>query len=145
MATLNRNYFSLYGKLLGLARGVISAGDSVLVGDQFHGTLFSTLDTITAHAGGGQANAFKLTAFINRVTTVGTAADSVALPPSQPGMTITVINDAAVNSLQVFGTSPDTIDAVATGTGIALAAGHRGEFVCVTAGAWQSYGGAKAA
>lgn len=141
---LNTNYASLKGRLLGLARGVITPGDSFLTGDQFHGPLFSVADSLVAHAGGTQAAALPLTAMLNRIITVGTAADSVRLPPSQPGMCVTVINDAGANSLTVYGAGTDTIDAVATATGNALAAGHRGEYVCVTAGKWQSYGGAKA-
>lgn len=145
---LNKAFLSLHGRRLGLFSGITGArvDDSVLAGDGFHGCLFSTADSITAHAGGGQAGAVNLTAFINRVTTVATAADSVALPPSQPGMMVTVINDAALNSMQVFGNYAEaaTIDGVATGTGNALAAAHRGVYVCVTAGKWESYGGAKA-
>jgi len=142
MAFLNKNFLSLHGRVLGLFRGVISPGDSYLGGDSFQGVLESTADTLTAHSGGGQASALPLTAAINRVTTVAAAADSVLLPPSQPGMTISVINDGA-NALQVFGTSPDTIDAAATGTGVALTAAHRAYYVCVTAGAWQSNAGTK--
>lgn len=146
---LNKNFLSLHGRKLGLFQGFISAGavqdDTMLGGYGFHGILQSVSDGLTAHSGGGQTNALKLTAMINRVTTVGAAADSVRLPPSQPGMTVTVINDAAVNSMTVYGDGTDTIDGVATGTGNALAAAHRGVYVCYAAGTWVSYGSAKAA
>ncbi len=61
-------------------------------------------------------------------------------------MSVSVINDGA-HSLQVYGNYIEgaTIDGTATGTGNALATAHRGEYVCVTQGAWQSYGGAAAA
>lgn len=142
---LGGNFLSLHGRLYGLFRGLVNVGDAWLGGDGFQGVLQSSADTLTAHAGGGQASALPLTAAINRVTTVGTAADSVRLPASQPGMTIVIINDAGANSLTVFGAGTDTIDGVATGTGNALAAAHRGYYFCPTAGIWQSIGGAKAA
>lgn len=88
----------------------------------------------TAHAGGGQASALALTAAINSVDTVATAADSVALPaPSYAGQTITVINTTAT-SMQVFGAGTDTINAVATGTGVAQAAGKTAVYVAITTG-----------
>lgn len=93
-------------------------------------------DNLTAHAGGGQAAALLLAKVVNRVSTVATAADSVKLPASSPGMQITIINDAAVNSMQVFGTNPDTINNVATGTGVAQAAGKTAIYSCPVAGKW---------
>lgn len=99
-------------------------------------------DAVAARAGGGQANATQLNARINRVTTVATAADSVKLPVSAPGETVTVINAHATNALQVFGTSPDTINGIATGTGVSVPAGKTAEFFCVTAGAWHMQLGA---
>ncbi len=102
------------------------------------------LDGITAHAGGGQASAVQLTNGWNRVTTVATAADSVQLPAALPGSQVLVINDAAANSLQVFGKNgnTDTIDGTAGATGEAIAAAKRRLFFCLTAGAWQSLLGA---
>lgn len=90
---------------------------------------------ITAHAGGGQGSATALTGAINRVDTVATAADSVALPaPTFVGQHVTVINNAAANSMQVFGSGTDTINGVATGTGVAQAAGKTAVYVAVTTG-----------
>lgn len=91
---------------------------------------------ITAFAGGGKANATQLTADINKVTTVATAADSVLLPPALAGATVFVKNGGA-NSAQVFGQGTDTINGVATGTGVALAAGKSGIYVCVVDGDWE--------
>lgn len=99
----------------------------------------STTDSITAHAGGGQANATALTTTINRVATVATAADSVKLPTSAAGMVVTVINSGA-NACQVFGNNTATINGVASGTGVSLASGKTAVYSCVTAGAW--FGGA---
>lgn len=102
----------------------------------------TTADGITAHAGGGKASATHLTATINRLATVATLGDSVLLPPSYVGAQVVVINDGAANA-QIFGAGTDTIDGVATGTGVTLTAAHRAIFFCVTAGAWQSLAGTK--
>jgi hypothetical protein len=91
---------------------------------------------LTAHAGGGQASALALTATYCRVTTVATAADSVKLIPAVIGAQQTVRNDAATNSMQLFGSGTDTINGVATATGVAVAAGKQAELTCYSAGAW---------
>jgi hypothetical protein len=98
----------------------------------------SYTDGITAHAGGGQASAVPLTSMINRVTTVATAADSVALPLAAPGMDITVIN-AGANAMQVFAQngSSDTIDGTAGSTGYSQAAGKSVQYLSTAAGAWH--------
>lgn len=100
---------------------------------------FTCVDGLTAHAGGGQANALALTAAINRVATVATAADSVALPPAVGGQIVIVSNSAASNAMQVFaanGTS-DTINATAGSTGISVAAGKGIIFFSAVAGRWH--------
>ena len=88
---------------------------------------------LTAFAGGGQANATLLPNGSNVVATVATAADSVKLPLSAPGAMITVVNTSA-NSMQVFGSGTDTINDVATATGVAQAAGKIAIYVCTTGG-----------
>lgn len=137
------NYLSFHGRVFGIFRGLITGGDAFVGGDGFHGILNSFTDTITAHVGGTQAAALALVSVVNRVTVVGSAADSVKLPPSVAGMSILIINDAAANALQVFGAGTDTIDGVATATGVALTAAKRAWFICATAGAWQSLTGVK--
>jgi hypothetical protein len=109
------------------------------IGTGYSGSLptVSSTDGLTAHVGGAQAAALALTTVINRVTTVGSAADSVKLPPSAPGLQITVINAAATNSMQVFGSGTDTINGVATATGVALAAGKSATYYCTVAGVWH--------
>jgi len=83
----------------------------------------STGTGITAHAGGGQANATLLTTQFNRIDTVATIADSVKLPaPSYIGQEVEIVNNTT-NSLQVFGSGTDTINGVATATGVAQAGG----------------------
>lgn len=95
-------------------------------------------DSLTAHAGGGQGSALLLTAQMNRVTTVGTGADSVKLPVSIAGLTIQVTNAAASNSMNVFPQTGDAINALSANAAFALAAGKTATFSCYTAGQWHS-------
>ena len=109
---------------------------------------------ITATASGNQANAYALTAQISRVDTVGSGNDSVSLPkvvaspqntsyPGYVGAMMFVRNNAGANSMQVFGVTPDTINSVATGTGVAVPAGKSAIFWCdgytqsTNVGTWQ--------
>lgn len=96
-------------------------------------------DGIVAHAGGGQALATQLVAEINRLATVATAGDSVKLPASQPGLTIVIINHG-VNSAQIYGAGTDTINDVASATGVPQMAGSMVIYSCTTAGAWYTEG-----
>lgn len=96
---------------------------------------------LTAHAGGGQASAQALdaTKSFHEVTTVGTAADSVKLPAATGSGNLHIVkNSAASNSLQVFGQSTETIDGVASATGVAVAAGKSRLLIDSAAGKWQS-------
>jgi hypothetical protein len=103
---------------------------------------------LTAHAGGTQAAALALSATksFHEVTTVGSAADSVSLPLcTGSGKIHWVKNSAAANSMQVFGAGTDTIDQVATATGVAVAAGKSRAFIdtaTAPAGRWESLLGA---
>lgn len=107
----------------------------------------SAQDNITAHAGGGQTSAQQLYAEVNRVTTVATAGDSVMLPPAvvnqsvtqQAGLTVFVINHGA-NAMQVFGSGTDTIDDVATATGVSQMPGSATIYTCTTTGKWYANG-----
>jgi len=103
-----------------------------------------TQTPITANAGGGQASGVQLVAgkTVHEVTTVTTAADSVKLPPATGSGAWHFVKNSGANSVQVFGTSPDTIDGVATGTGVAIAAGKARLFIDTAAGKWQSLLGA---
>lgn len=101
----------------------------------------STVVGLIAHAGGGQGSALLLSAQYNRVDTVGTAADSVRLPPpTYIGQEVEVMNNAGANSMQVFGSGTDTINGVATATGVAQAAGKFAMYKASsvgTAAAWH--------
>lgn len=101
---------------------------------QTDGIAMTVQDTITARAGGGQGSATQLTGPIVRVTTVASAADSVKLPaPREAGDTIYIRNSGA-NSMQVFGSGTDTINGVATATGVAQAAGTLAQYIAMTSG-----------
>lgn len=102
----------------------------------------SSTDNLTAHAGGGQTNALALSTEVNRVTTAATAGDSVMLPPSSPGLTIFVINHGA-KPIQVYGSGTDTIDDVATATGVSQMQGSNTIYTCATTGKWYSNGTAE--
>lgn len=91
---------------------------------------------LTAHAGGGKTNALQLTGQMASVGTVATAADSVKLPPATAGTSYNLANDGAF-SMQVFGQGTDTINNVATATGVAQAAGVAGHYFCAKAGNWS--------
>jgi hypothetical protein len=115
------------------AWGVVGAGLGYSAG-------FSTetaLNGITAHAGGGQGSATLLTAEINRVTTVATIADSVLMPVSAPGMSVTVTN-AATNSMNVFPQSGDAINALGANAAFAVAGGKTATLTCAVAGQWHA-------
>ncbi len=94
---------------------------------------------LTAHSGGTQASGLALstTKPVHNVTTVAAGNDSVLLPASTGGGAVHIVmNSAAANSMQVYGSGTDTINAVATATGVALAAGKSAVFVDYAAGTW---------
>lgn len=98
---------------------------------------------IVAHAGGGQAAATQLSYEVNNVTVVATAADSVKLPATlvSGGLTVIVMNNGA-NAMQVFGFGTDTINDVATATGVSQAAGTVEMYTSPALGVWYSNEGA---
>lgn len=101
--------------------------------------LESIQDNITANAGGGQGAAFQITTQTARVTTVATAGDSIKLPASNPGCEIVIINHGA-NPMQVYGSSTDTIDDIATATGVSQMANSFVIYSCTTVGKWYTEG-----
>ncbi len=103
------------------------------------GVKSSAANALTAHAGGGQASALALTSIINRVTTVGSANDSVKLPAAVAGMKdIVVENAAASNSMNVYPVSGEVINALSPDAPLALAANKRAIFFCAVTGTWGS-------
>lgn len=104
---------------------------------------------ITAHAGGTKAAAYQLTRGFNVLATVATNADSVLLPTDRVvGDEVIIVNDGAANA-QIFGAGSDTIDAVASATGVVLTAAKRCSYyvASISSGiaAWVSNMGVKSA
>ena len=98
----------------------------------------TTLDGITAHSGGGQGSATALPAMINRVTTVAAGNDSVVLPATAVGLSITVINAAASNALAVFPPSGSYINALSINAAFSVAAGKTATFYACNSTQWHS-------
>lgn len=124
-----------------------SRGWKIMAGILMTGPIkLAVADNITAHAGGGKANATPLNAKfdVHRLSVCATAADSALLPPAEPGRAVVVINDGAA-AAQLFGKGTDTIDGVVTATGVPLTNAKRCIYYCLTAGAWQSLMGVKSA
>lgn len=92
--------------------------------------------SITAHAGGTQAAATPVTTAVTLIAVCATAGDSVVLPPATGGQVLWIINAGAA-SCQIFATpGPGTINGIANGTGIALAAGKSMTLMAPIQAAW---------
>jgi hypothetical protein len=105
------------------------------IGEERYIGLTNSEDTITAGTGATQATAYQLTAQLNRVTeSTSGGTDSVALPKisnraigdgnmAKVGQIVVIRNDSSY-SITVYGGTGvlDTINSVATGTGVSLAA-----------------------
>jgi hypothetical protein len=137
---MSQTYFKGSVKIdtLTVTNGVTNAGITSTGTMDLQGAVFALDNTetgITAHSGGGQSSAYQLSKVVSIVGTVGTAADSVKLPaPSKVGQIAIVHNGAASNSMQVYGSGTDTINGVATGTGVAQAAGKMAIYVATSTG-----------
>ena len=95
---------------------------------------------ITAAAGGGQLNATKLAPDFNRITTVATIGDSVQLPMGTSPIICVIIN-ATNQAVQVFGNGSDTINGVASATGISQLGNSVDLYICGGSGLWFVEGG----
>jgi len=127
-----------YDIALFMCAGVGSWGFEAGVGSSGSLNTVLSCDNITAYASGGQASATLLPGDINRITTAA-AGSSIKLPASAPGLDIYVINHGA-NAVQVFGSGTDTINDIATATGVSQMVGSMTLYSCSTAGAWYSNG-----
>ena len=90
---------------------------------------------ITANSAGTQAGATKMNPNVSyhNVTTVAGSGHGVRLPPAKVGAVHFVKNSGA-NAMQVFGDGTDTIDSVATATGVSQASGDGQFFGCLVNG-----------
>jgi hypothetical protein len=144
-APLARAQFIDQGENLDVSQ-VLAVGGSVKAGQTANNQLYGqamAVDTVTAHAGGGQANGVPVTTPLIRVTVVASAADSITLPPAIRGMEILVLNDAAANAMNVFPAVGETINAGAANAALSVAAQNGAGtgptiFVCFTNGAWRT-------
>lgn len=94
----------------------------------------AVLDNVTAKASGGQATSgasvIPLATTYVRVATVASIADSVTLPPCTTGLgDEVVIYNAGANSLNVFPSVGDSINAGAANAAFAIAAAKSASFV----------------
>ncbi len=95
--------------------------------------------SITAFAGGGQANATSLSTKWNEVTTCGNDYDSVKLPAMKIGSKVVVFNNTS-NILSVYPVSGESISAV-TNYQFNIAAGGVMSFESHKTGLCFAYGG----
>jgi hypothetical protein len=93
--------------------------------------------SITARAGGGQALATPIRSALTLIAVCATAGDSVGLPPAVGGQMLWLTN-AGATAAQLFAAPgvADTINGIAGGTGISLAAGKAITLMSPLPGAW---------
>lgn len=116
--------------------------DATLV-NQILSQIFSYQDGITAHAGGGQANAVKLTAAMNYIAVVATSGDSVELPSALPnpnfGISFCLVhNSSAAGNLDVYPASGDQINEGAANAEFTVNATKSALFFCAHKGEWSA-------
>lgn len=151
-----KNFMSIFGRRLGLFQGLMSPTDEWLGGDNFQGVLNGTAaGLVTLAAQSSQALGFPLTAAVNQFSTVAASSFAV-LPPAVVGMGVWVVNDGG-QTLTVCGAAgtADTIDGVATATGVSVSNARRTYFkatataltasgaTAAVVGTWVSMGVAK--
>lgn len=100
--------------------------------------VYSAANALTATASGTQGTSLLLAAAFNRITTVATGGDAVKLPAAVAGAEVTVFNKAAANSLNVFPSLGDAINALAANTAYAVAATKGVTFTCCVNGIWDT-------
>ncbi len=99
------------------------------------GNLLGTNPNAAATPGGGQTNAAQVSSGMTEVSVTATAADSIKLPQAVPGAAACLRN-SGVASMQVFGQAGETINAVASATGVAQANGTTALYLCFSPGKW---------
>lgn len=92
---------------------------------------------LTAKGGGGQDSSATSTHAVAIVATVSAGNDSFTLPAATgSGRVRLVSNQAAANSMQLFGLGSDTVNAANSGTGVAVAAKKNALCVDYASGKW---------
>lgn len=157
-----KNFLTLHGRRLCLFQGMVpgfnQANDSWLGGDAFQGVLQGVAaGLVTLAAQSSQALGFPVQAAVNQFSTVASGS-YIILPPAVMGMLITIAHDGS-NNAQVCGSAAtlDTIDGIATATGVTLTAARRGFYLATNTallasgtaaavpGTWVSWYGLKSA
>lgn len=115
--------------------GPVTASGAVTAGG---GVVLPTQANITAHSGGGQANAVALVQGINQIATVAANGDSVRLPASAAGISVVVINNSA-NNANLFPASGDSIESGSANAAFNVPGGKTATFFSPAAG--QPWGG----
>lgn len=95
--------------------------------------------SITAYAGGGQANATAIKTEYAKVTTVATAADSVKIRKAVAGCRHVVVNDGA-NACNIYPQTGDNFEGAAANAAQSLPAGNTLEVFCFVDGEYTILG-----
>ncbi len=100
----------------------------------------STTNSITAYAGGGQANATQLSGTVCRITTCATSLDSVKLPatPAAGQRCLVIVDSTCAAGCAVYPGTGDAIDALSANAYIVIHPGSTQEFVAVSASQWYT-------
>jgi hypothetical protein len=99
--------------------------------------LSAVQDTITATAGGGQANAVTLNQHNVRVTVCATGGDSTKLPPAlAPTLSDVIIMNAGAAAMNLFPAVGDLINALSANTAISVPIGKLAIARCIDRGRW---------
>lgn len=99
--------------------------------------IYSTQTNVTAHVGGGQANATQLAAEFCVVATVASSADSVVLPATMQGLRVRVTNRGA-STLALFPPLNSAINGGSVNASYSLAANKSADCWAVSATQWEA-------
>ena len=99
---------------------------------------FYSADALTASATQTQGGGTVIAAMQNRFTTVATAGNAATLPTAVAGMSITVVNAAAANYMQVFPAVSGFINGQAVNTSYIVPPNTTVEFVSTVANYWHT-------
>ena len=100
-------------------------------------TFIFSVDTYTAYASGGQANATPLICYDNNIATVATTGDSAKLLSATKHARQIVRNNGA-NAANIYPQTSQQIDSLGVNAPYSIAAGNIVEFVCFVDGTFKS-------
>lgn len=133
---------TVLGRLTGADLEIVdkASGAVVLAFRKDDGSLLalSSANALTASTSSDQAGGTPVTAQVNRVTTVGTAGDSLLLPAALAGTVLIVKNGHATNSIDMFPATGEVINALSANAAYALAATKAAVLFCSVDGRWDT-------